>query len=231
MKSAAVRRAFLAVPRERFLPEVAEHEGLERVYQNQAIVTVKDERGVPASSSSQPSLMAAMLEQLDLRAGHRVLEVGAGTGYNAALLAKLVGARGRVVSVELDPATARGARRALASVKSGARVVRGDGRDGWPLAAPYDRIIVTASTPAVPAVWHEQLVDGGLLELPLRLARAVEAQVIVTLRKQGDALRSEALLPGGFMPLRDAPGALCHRPVRRSQRPSTSTSVRDHSPT
>ncbi len=206
MKSAAVRRAFLAVPRERFLPEVAEHEGLARVYQNQAIVTVKDERGAPASSSSQPSLMASMLEQLDLRAGQRVLEVGAGTGYNAALLAKLVGARGRVVSVELDPATARGARRALASVKSGARVVRGDGRDGWPPGAPYDRIIVTASTPAVPAAWHEQLVDGGLLELPLRLARAGEAQVIVTLRKQGDALRSEALLPGGFMPLRDAPG-------------------------
>ncbi|MBA3748099.1 MAG: methyltransferase, FxLD system, partial [Solirubrobacterales bacterium] len=114
LQSAAVRRAFLAERRERFLPEVAEREGLKRVYENQAIVTAKDERGIPASSSTQPSMMASMLEQLDLRPGQRVLEVGAGTGYNAALLARLVGARGRVVSVELDPATARRARRALA---------------------------------------------------------------------------------------------------------------------
>ena len=207
LKSAAVRRAFLAVPRERFLPEIAEREGLERVYENQAIVTAKDERGIPTSSSSQPSMMASMLEQLDLRPGQRVLEVGAGTGYNAALLGKLVGPRGRVFSVELDPATARGARRGLASVKSRAKVVGGDGRDGWPPGAPYDRIIVTASVATVPPAWHEQLADGGLLELPLRLQRAGEAQAIVTLRKQGDALRSKALLHGGFMPLREAPGA------------------------
>ena len=194
------------MPRERFLAEIAQREGLERVYQNQAIVTAKDERGIPASSSSQPSMMAAMLEQLDLRPGQRVLEVGAGTGYNAALLAKLVGARGQVITVELDPATARGSRRALASVKARAKVVRGDGREGWPPGAPYDRIIVTASTPTVPAAWHEQLAEGGLLELPLRLQRGGEMQAIVTLRRQGDALRSEALLHGGFMPLRDAPG-------------------------
>ncbi len=213
MKSATIRRAFLAVPRERFLPEVAEREGLERVYQDQAIVTVKDERGTPASSSSQPSMMASMLEQLDLRPGQRVLEVGAGTGYNAALLAKLVGARGQVVSVELDPATARGARRALANVKSHAKVVRGDGREGWPPGAPYDRIIVTASAPDVPGAWHEQLADGSLLELPLRLPPGGAAQAIVTLRKQGDALRSEALLHGGFMPLRDAPGGPVPAPL------------------
>ena len=206
LKSAAVRRAFLSVPRERFLPEIVEREGLERVYQNQAIITAKDQRGIATSSSSQPSMMASMLEELDLRPGQRVLEVGAGTGYNAALLAKLVGARGRVVSVELDPATARGARRGLANVESRAKVVRGDGRDGWPRGAPYDRIVVTASAATVPAAWHEQLADGGLLEVPLRLQRAGDAQAIVTLRRKGDALRSEALLHGGFMPLRDAPG-------------------------
>ncbi|MGH2746217.1 MAG: methyltransferase, FxLD system, partial [Thermoleophilaceae bacterium] len=69
LKSAHVRRAFLAVPRERFLPAIARREGLERVYENQPIVTAKDERGVPTSSSSQPSIMASMLEQLDLRPG------------------------------------------------------------------------------------------------------------------------------------------------------------------
>ena len=206
LKSAPVRAAFRAVPREQFIPEIAQREGLERVYEDQAIVTAKDERGVPTSSSSQPSMMAAMLEALELRRGQRVLEIGAGTGYNAALLAHLVGARGHVVSVELDPATARRARRALAGVKSRARVVSGDGRDGWQRGAPYNRIIVTASTATVPLAWLEQLADGGLLELPLRLL-GQDGQAIVTLRKHGDTLRSEQLLPGGFMPLRDAPGA------------------------
>ena len=212
LKSAAVRRAFLAEPRERFIPEITEREGLERVYENQAIVTATDERGIPTSSSTQPSMMAAMLDALELRPGQRVLEVGAGTGYNAALLARLVGARGEVVSVELDPATARRARRALARARSRASVVRGDGRDGWPRGAPYDRIIVTASTASVSAAWHEQLADGGLLELPLRLFRD-EGQMIVALRKRGETLRSERLLPGGFMPLRDAPGAPAPDPV------------------
>lgn len=215
LTSPAVRSAFLAVPRERFLSEIAEREGLERVYQNQAIVTAKDDRGIPASSSSQPSMMASMLEQLDLRPGQRVLEVGAGTGYNAALLARIVGARGQVTSVELDPTTARGARRGLASVRSRAKVVSGDGRDGRSRGAPYDRIIVTASTPVVPLAWYDQLAEDGLLELPLVVPRAGQAQAIVTFRKQAEAraLRSEAVLYGGFMPLRDAPGARVPAPA------------------
>lgn len=201
----ALRKAFLAVPRERFLPDLTKRDGLERVYQDRAIVTIKDERGVPASSSSQPSLMATMLANLDLQPGHRVLEVGAGTGYNAALLARIVGARGEVTSVELDPATARGARRALASVKSRAKVVRGDGREGRERGGPYDRIIVTAAASTVSRAWMDQLVDGGVLELPLVLRPP--GQAILTLRKRGQVLCSEALLHGGFMPLRDAPGA------------------------
>jgi protein-L-isoaspartate(D-aspartate) O-methyltransferase len=212
LSSPALRRAFLAVPRERFLAEVAEREGLERVYEDQAIVTVRDARGMPASSSSQPSLMAAMLEQLDLRRGQRVLEIGAGTGYNAALLARVVGAAGQVVSVELDPATARAARRALARVKSAAGVVVGDGRDGWPRGAPYDRIIVTAGARVVARAWFDQLREGGLLELPLEIDRAGQLQVIITLRKQPGRMRSQALLHGGFMPLRDAPGAAVSSP-------------------
>lgn len=206
LKSAAVRRAFLTVPRERFLPEVAQREGLERVYLDQAIVTAHDDRGFPTSSSSQPSLMASMLEELDLHPGQRVLEVGAGTGYNAALLSRIVGARGRVVSVELDPATARGARRGLADVKSPAKVVQGDGRRGWQRGAPYDRIIVTASADTVSRAWYDELADGGLLELPLAIRQAGPYQAILTFRKQDQGLRSQALLHGGFMPLRDTPG-------------------------
>ena len=206
LTSPAIRRAFLAVPRERFLSEIAERDGLERVYQDQAIVTLHDAQGAPASSSSQPSIMAAMLERLDLRPGQRVLEIGAGTGYNAALLAWIAGARGKVVSLELDPATARAARRALEAAGSRAVVVRRDGRAGDPAGAPYDRIVVTASTPDVAPAWRDQLRDGGLLELPLVLDDG-GTQLIVTLRRDGDLLRSQALLHGGFMPLRDAPGA------------------------
>lgn len=206
LTDAAVRKAFLAVPRERFVAEAAARDGLEAVYRNQVILTTRDERGMYTSSSSQPSMMALMLERLDVREGQRLLEVGAGTGYNGALLAELVGPGGRVVSVELEPATARGARRALAGFAP-VKVVGGDGRQGFGRGAPYDRIIVTASGPAVPVALFEQLVEGGLLELPLWIDRAGQTQAIVTFRKQEGRLRSVAVVFGGFMPLREAAGA------------------------
>lgn len=203
LTDAAVRKAFLAVPRERFVPETVARDGLEAVYRNQVILTTRDERGMWTSSSSQPSIMASMLERLELCEGQRVLEVGAGTGYNGALLAELVGPGGRVVSVELEPLTARGARRALAGFAP-VKVVEGDGRQGFERGAPYDRIIVTASGAEVPSALFEQLVEGGLLELPLWVDRAGQTQAIVTFRKQEGRLRSVAVLFGGFMPLREA---------------------------
>src|SRR5262249_49722914 len=114
----AVRRAFLAVPREAFLPG----RPLSEVYRDVAIPTRFDAQGFPKSSSSQPAIMAAMLEQLDLQPGQRVLEIGAGTGYNAALLKELVGAAGRVVSIDLDPQVAREARAALRATGHRVRV-------------------------------------------------------------------------------------------------------------
>jgi len=95
--SAPVEAAFRAVRRHLFLPGTP----LDQVYRDEAIPT-KRERGVPISSSSQPAIMAVMLEQLGLRPGQRVLEVGAGTGYNAALMSHIVGAGGRVVTVDID---------------------------------------------------------------------------------------------------------------------------------
>src|SRR5687767_14595700 len=141
----AVRRALLAVPREQFLPG----EELEAVYVDKAIVTRRDEFGGPTSSSSQPAIMATMLERLQLAPGLRVLEIGAGTGYNAALLSTLVGDGGRVTSVDLEPDLAASATGALAAGGYGASVIAGDGREGWPAGAPYDRITVTASTGTV----------------------------------------------------------------------------------
>jgi protein-L-isoaspartate(D-aspartate) O-methyltransferase len=203
----SVRRAFLEVPRELFVPEFAASEGLEAVYRDEAIITRQDEHGAPTSSSSQPAIMALMLERLDLSEGQRVLEVGAGTGYNAALLSQIVGPRGRVVSIELDRERSRRARRALAEAGSKVRVVCRDGRSGFAEAAPYDRIIVTASTHELPQAWWQQLAPTGLLEAPLRLT-ADGAQAIPTLRKEGRTLRSISVLCGGFMPLRGTDGRL-----------------------
>ncbi|GAA4532346.1 methyltransferase domain-containing protein [Amycolatopsis samaneae] len=121
---------------------------------------------VPTSSSSQPSLVAKMLGELDVRPGHRVLEIGTGTGWNAALLACRVGRAGRVASVEVDGKIADAARAALAVTPYRVTVIEGDGTAGFPAGSPYDRVIATASVRRVPAAWIEQTVEGGVLVLP-----------------------------------------------------------------
>jgi protein-L-isoaspartate(D-aspartate) O-methyltransferase len=198
-----VRDAFLAVPRELFVPEFAERAGLEAVYRDEVILTKRSRDGTPLSSSSQPAIMALMLERLRVEPGMSVLEIGAGTGYNAALLAELVGPGGRVVSVDVDPEVAAGARRALRAGGYGARVVTADGRDGRFDGAPFHRIVVTASADAVPVAWFEELYPDGLLEVPVRLS-AGGAQAIPLLRRTARGFRSERVLGGVFMPLRGA---------------------------
>jgi protein-L-isoaspartate(D-aspartate) O-methyltransferase len=201
LRSSAVREAFLHVSRELFVPEFAAREGLEAVYRNELIVTKTDANGFPLSSSSEPQIMAAMLERLQLEEGMRVLEIGTGTGYNAALMKTIVGRRGRVVSIELDPDTARRARAALRAGGYAVRVVRADGHFGHQAGAPYDRIVLTAGTPTITPAWLDQLVESGLIELPLRM-RAVGPQPITTFRRTGRRLESVSIVPGQFMHLR-----------------------------
>jgi protein-L-isoaspartate(D-aspartate) O-methyltransferase len=203
LRSPAVAAAFLQVPRELFVPAFAAAEGIEAVYRNQVVVTKSDRNGIPLSSSSEPQVMAAMLEALELREGLRVLEIGTGTGYNTALLKTLVGPRGRVVSIDLDRELASAARRALRAGGYGVRVVCGDGHDGYEPSGPYDRIVATASSARIPRAWLEQLVDGGLMEVPLRM-RAEGAIAIATFRRSGARLESTRIVPGRFMPLRGA---------------------------
>jgi protein-L-isoaspartate(D-aspartate) O-methyltransferase len=202
IRSKAVRAAFLWVPRELFVPEAASRSGLEAVYRDEAIPTKFAANGAPISSSSQPAIMAEMLERLALEPGMRVLEIGAGTGYNAALLSQLVGERGRVETVDIDAETAARARRALRAGGYRARVVVADGRESLAAGAPFDRIIVTASSECVPYAWCEQLVEGGIVEVPLRVREAAGAHVIASLQKSGRELRSVSIVCGGFMPLR-----------------------------
>jgi protein-L-isoaspartate(D-aspartate) O-methyltransferase len=203
-----VASAFAAVPRELFLAEHVERHGLADAYRDDAIVTRRDPAtGAPTSSSSQPAIMAEMLEMLGVRAGHRVLEIGAGTGYNAALLANLVGDDGRVTSVELDADVAVAARRALVSAGVPVRVEVGDGAAGWPGAAPLDAVIATASTDVVPRAWFDQLRPGGHLVVPLRVSPVVFwLQAVAAFRKVRQGFDQVAITSGGFMPLRRAGG-------------------------
>jgi protein-L-isoaspartate(D-aspartate) O-methyltransferase len=199
----AVREAFLRVPRERFLPELTAERGLETVYRDDALVTKMSE-GVAVSSSSQPAIMALMLERLQLSRDLRVLEIGAGTGYNAALLAELAG---RVVAIDVDAEVALQARRHLADGGHAVEVVVGDGMAGWPAGAPYDRIVVTATPPFIPSAWRDQLRPGGLLEVPMLLGHGrAAAHVVVTFRREDAELVSVAVVPGAFMGFRGQDG-------------------------
>jgi protein-L-isoaspartate(D-aspartate) O-methyltransferase len=196
LRVASVAAAFAAVPRELFLPD----RPLATVYADDAIVTKRDADGLPVSSSSQPSMMAQMLELLELAPGQRVLEVGAGTGYNAALIAHIVGASGRVTTIDVAPDVAASAAAALARAGAPVEVVVGDGRAGWEPRAPYDRIIVTAAASAVTEAWWAQLREGGRLVVPL-ITGDGSSQQIPVLRRRGRRLDVVGMTRGGFMPL------------------------------
>jgi methyltransferase of FxLD system len=207
IRSDAIAAAFAAVPRERFIPTVLAEHGVDGVYRDEAYVTKRNEHGTPISSSSQPTMMALMLELLELRPGDRVLEVGAGTGYNAALIRQIVGRRGEVVTIDVDPELARSARAALRSGGYEALVVAGDGRAGWPQAAPYDRMIVTAAANRVPRAWLDQLADAGRIIVPLRLdPDGAAVQLIPVFERRADRLCSVGMTWGGFMSLHGGDG-------------------------
>jgi protein-L-isoaspartate(D-aspartate) O-methyltransferase len=203
LHSEELERALLRVPREAFLPDIAEREGLEYIYADEAIVTKRGSKGAPISSSSAPSMMAIMLEQLDLHPGQRVLEIGAGTGYNAALLAELVGDPAAIVTIDIEPDVVEQARRNLASAGYAAiTVLCADGAEGAPALAPFDRIELTVAADDVAPAWMDQLAPGGRLVLPLELHRQQRGQISLALVKQEGYLESVAAACAFFIPMR-----------------------------
>ena len=183
----AVLRAMDEVPRERFV----EAEFADSAFADQAL---------PISCGqtiSQPYVVAYMTEQLSVRPHHRVLEVGTGSGYQAAVLSRL--AR-EVVSIERYRTLADQARERLQALGySNVEVVVGDGLAGVPERAPYDRIMVTAAAEHVPETLLDQLADNGIMLLPLGPPSG--AQHIVKLTKTQTGVSRDNLIPVRFVPL------------------------------
>lgn len=159
-------------------------------------------QGFPTSSSSQPRLMMIMLRALGLRDGDRVLEIGTGSGYNAALLSHRLGAD-RVTTVDVDPGVTDRARTRLARLGHHPHVVTGDGMAGHRAGGPYDHVIATVAVPGVPQAWIDQTRDGGRILFPLDTRTGGGIMPLLTVT--GDTAEGH-LLPafGGFMPLRQA---------------------------
>lgn len=197
LRRPAVAAAMRSVPRHRFLPGVA----LEDAYADRAIALKADGSEV-LSSISQPGMIALMLELLSPAPGDRVLEIGTGSGYNAALLAELIGSGGWVTTMDLDEELAARARWTLAETGYGnVRVLAGDGSLPTFGDQRYDDVVVTARSDDVAAVWWEALAEGGRLVLPLRL-EGVGEYAVGFARGDDGLLRSVGVHPCAFIALR-----------------------------
>ncbi len=188
---ACVLKALSQVPRHRFIPADRRSQAY-------------DDTPVPIGAGqtiSQPYIVAYMTEALGLRGKERVLEIGTGSGYQAAVLAQCAAA---VFTVEIEPRLAAAAAARLESLGYDNVSVRtGDGWAGWAAHAPYDAVMVTAAGPDIPPALVEQLRDGGTLVMPK--GKAAGDQVLIRGVKKADGLEVRELLPVAFVPLVGGP--------------------------
>jgi protein-L-isoaspartate(D-aspartate) O-methyltransferase len=186
IKDARVLAAMRRVPRELFVP--AESRGF--AYADRALPIGEGQ------TISQPLIVAAMTEALQLQPGDRVLEVGTGSGYQAAILGELAS---QVTTVERRADLAEAARTRLASLGyTNVAVVVGDGSQGWKANAPYDAVLVAAGSPSIPASLTTQLADGGRLVIPIGPR---DHQVLTLVRRMGERLQRSDMDGCVFVPL------------------------------
>jgi protein-L-isoaspartate(D-aspartate) O-methyltransferase len=215
-ESAAVERALRRVERHRLLetfyyrtaearqtivhdPGHPRRDHLALIYADTALAT-RHIDGRPASSTSQATLVARMLELLDLREGMKILEVGAGTGYNAALLAEIAGDQRLVVTVDVLEDVVAQTRRLLARAGyPDIQVLLRDGFEGVAEQAPFDRIVATVGCSDLSPHWAEQLAGDGAMLVPLEQANG---HPLVLVRKDDGVLRGRMVLRTGFIPVR-----------------------------
>lgn len=202
--SSRVEAAFRAVPRHLFIPEADPKVAWDPYT---AVVTRRDEDGNAVSSVSDMHVQSFMLDRAVIEPGMNVLEIGSG-GYNAALLAELVGPEGRVTTVDIDPWVTDRAERLLADTGYGSRVrvVLADAEAGVPDQAPYDRILVTVGSWDVPPTWMDQLADDGVLFVPLRVLGLSRTIAFAKDPATPGGLTSIASKMFGFVPMRGEGG-------------------------
>jgi len=186
VRDARVLRAMRAVPRHRFIPE------------SQSAYAY-DDRPLPIGhrqTISQPYIVALMSELADLNPGDTVLEVGTGSGYQAAVLAEM---GVKVFSIEIIEPLAKEAKATLDELGYGKRVMvrHGDGYAGWPEHAPFDAVIVTAAPPKIPEPLKQQLEVGGRLVIPV--GKHYQSLLRVTRTKEG--FREQSMIPVRFVPM------------------------------
>jgi protein-L-isoaspartate(D-aspartate) O-methyltransferase len=178
--------AFRKIPRHKFVPEKVRD-------------SAYDDCALPLGEGqtiSQPYMVAVMTQELGLSGGEKVLEVGTGSGYQAAILGELCK---KVFSVERIESLSQRAEKILKEEGyTNVEMVVGDGTEGFTPAAPYDAIIVTAGCPEIPPPLIEQLKDGGRLVIPLG---DVYQQILTTITKKGSKLQSKESVPCIFVPL------------------------------
>ncbi|MGW1764488.1 methyltransferase, FxLD system [Streptomyces sp. NPDC002073] len=198
ISSPAIEAAMRKIPRHEFAPEAS----LETAYEPYAaVITKTDEHGVQLSSVSAPQIQALMLEQAKIAPGARVLEIGSG-GLNAAYLAELVGERGEVVSVDIDPDVTARARRLLDEHGYGrVHVVTADAAEPVPGIGRVDVVLVTVGAWDIPPAWISQLKPGGRLVVPLRMRGLTRSVAFV---REGEHLVSESAAVCGFVAMQGA---------------------------
>ncbi len=188
LKSRKVIAAFGEVPRENFLPESLK--GL--AYSDTPLP-------IPGGQTiSAPHMVAVMSEYLDVKDGQKILEIGAGSGYQAAILSKMA-PRGKIYTVEVVPELTEFAKKNLKDYKN-VHVFSGDGSIGLPEYAPYDRIIATAGCPSIPKPWMDQLKENGRIVAPV--GGMYEQRLILLEKKNGKILEADLNFPCVFVPLR-----------------------------
>ncbi len=184
---ADVLSAIERVPREAFVPDIFK----DRAYDNAPLPIGEGQ------TISQPLIVGVMTQALELNKRHKVLEIGTGSGYQCAILARLCR---RVYTIERIRSLYEGAMAVLQSLH--VRNVTGkvgDGSKGWPEQAPFDRIIVTAAAPVYPQALAEQLVEGGILVVPVD--RGGDGQDLLKIRRTAEGFEEEMLAPVRFVPL------------------------------
>ncbi len=185
-----VLKAMESIPRHEFVQEDLEIEA----YSNMPLPIGYDQ------TISQPYTIAFMLEALELNKGNKVLEIGTGSGYNASLIAEIIGKEGKVYTVEIIPELVELARRNIGRLGiNNIKIIQGDGSVGYEKEKPYDRIIITAGAPKIPEALVKQLKTGGIIIGPVG---STYSQNMVRIKKKKEGLTKEDLGEFIFVPLK-----------------------------